>query len=103
MPYVWIDESVDTRLMNQYVKALQEMLTDPDGLQELGILQLCEELDRDASLYSAVWAHLDRWMRSRIKDIRSQFPAPAIVRPAAPVAMLEPQNESVITDDSIKF
>jgi hypothetical protein len=87
MPYVWIADSVDTRLMNQYVNALRSMLTDPDGPQELGILQLCQELDRDSDLYSAVWAHLDRWMRSRIKDIRDQFP--------------EPKN--VITDENIKF
>ncbi len=87
MPYVWVPDSVDTRLMNQYVNALRSMLTDPDGPQELGILQLCQELDRDTDLYSAVWAHLDRWMRSRIKDIRDRFPEP----------------KSVITDESIKF
>lgn len=87
MPYVWVSESVDTRLMNKYVNELRSMLTDPDGPQELGILQLCEELDRDADLYSAVWAHLDRWMRSRVKDILDRFPGP----------------KNPITDDSIQF
>lgn len=101
MPYVWIADDVDTKLMNQYAKALREMLTDPDGPHELGILQLCEELDRDANLYSAVWAHLDHWMRSRIKDFRQQHPE----RQSAPqlTVALEPQNENVITDDNIKF
>jgi hypothetical protein len=87
MPYIWVSESVDTKLMNKYVIELRSMLTHPDGPQELGILQLCEELDRDADLYSAVWAHLDRWMRSRIKDIRDRFPGP----------------KNPITDDSIQF
>lgn len=87
MPYVWISDGVDTRLMNQYVNALRSMLTNPDGPDELGILQLCEELNRDSELYSAVWAHLDHWMRSKIKDIRQLFP--------------EPKN--VITDESIQF
>lgn len=101
MPYVWIDDSVDTKLMNQYAKALREMLTDPDGPHELGILQLCEELDRDASLYSAVWAHLDRWMRSMIKDIRQRFSQHKST--ILPATVFEPQATNVITDDSIKF
>lgn len=87
MPYVWISDGVDTKLMNQYATALREMLTRPDGPDELGILQLCEELDRDTEMYSAVWAHLDHWMRSRVKDIRRLYP----------------KVQSVITDDSIKF
>lgn len=87
MPYVWVPDSVDTKVMNRYVVALREMLMHPDGPQELGILQLCEELDSDQELYSAVWAHLDRWMRSRIKDFRERYPKP----------------KSVITDDDIKF
>lgn len=103
MPYVWIADEVDTKLMNRYAIALREMLTDPDGPQELGILQLCEELDGDANLYSAVWAHLDHWMRSRIKDLRQQYPerGNACITPST--ATLEPQNTNVITDDSIKF
>lgn len=101
MPYVWIADDVDTRLMNKYAIALREMLTDPDGPHELGILQLCEELDSDANLYSAVWAHLDHWMRSRIKDLRQQFPKSASPTIAPPVSVSS--TTDVITDDSIKF
>lgn len=87
MPYVWIADGVDTRRLNQYVIALRELLLHPDGPQELGILQLIEELDSDQEMYSAVWAHLDHWMRSRIKDFRQLYP----------------KHQSVITDDRIKF
>lgn len=103
MPYVWIPDEVDTRLMNRYAHALRDMLTDPDGPQELGILQLCQELDRDANLYSAVWAHLDHWMQSRIKDIRGRFPEQGIVSPTPPAMKPDMPPTNVITDDSVKF
>lgn len=99
MPYVWIADGVDTRLMGKYVKTLRDMLTDPDGPHELGILQICQELDGDTELYSAVWAHLDHWMRNMIKDIRARLPEPTS---GYRVVVKLPQTD-VITDDNIKF
>ena len=103
MPYVWIPDGVDTRLMGKYVKALHEMLTDPDGPQELGILQICQELDSDTELYSAVWAHLDHWMRSMVKDIRARFLEPVNARPVRIELSNDLPQTNVITDDSIRF
>lgn len=82
MPWAWIPDTHDyvlipkawdqkkSRLMTQYIVGLVELLQLPDGPDELGILQICEELDADTEMFSAVWAHLYTWQRNRIRDIR---------------------------------
>ena len=82
MTWVWVPEHSDyvlipkawdhkkSRLMSQYIIGLVELLQLPDGPDELGIVQICEELDQDQEMYSAVWAHLYTWQRNRIRDIR---------------------------------
>jgi hypothetical protein len=80
--WVWVPEHSDyvlipkawdrnkSKLMSQYIIGLVELLQLPDGPDELGIVQICEELDQDQEMYSAVWAHLYTWQRNRIRDIR---------------------------------
>jgi hypothetical protein len=71
--YVLIPKAWDRKrvmLMNQYIIGLAELLQLPEGPDELGILQVCGELDQDQEMYSAVWAHLYTWQRNRIRDIR---------------------------------
>ena len=58
--------------MHRYVTALVELMQLPNGPDELGIRQLCEELDEDPDMYSAVWAHLYNWQRNMIRDIRAK-------------------------------
>lgn len=68
IPKAWDRKRV--MLMNQYIIGLAELLQLPEGPDELGILQICGELDADQEMYSAVWAHLYTWQRNRIRDIR---------------------------------
>jgi hypothetical protein len=73
--YVLIPRAWDknkTRLMTRYIIAIVELLQLPEGPAELGIVQLCEELDADMDMFSAVWAHLYSWQRNLIKDIRAE-------------------------------
>lgn len=74
--YVLIPKAWDRKrvmLMNQYVIGLAELLQLPEGPDELGLMQICEELDQDQEMYSAVWAHLYTWQRNRIRDIRDAY------------------------------
>jgi hypothetical protein len=57
--------------MHRYVTAIVELLQLPDGPDELGVRQLCDELDDDPDMYSAVWAHLYNWQRNMIRDLRA--------------------------------
>jgi hypothetical protein len=80
--WVWVPEDRDYVLipkawdrkrvmqMNQYITGLVELLQLPSGPDELGILEICEEIDEDPEMFSAVWAHLYTWQRNRIRDIR---------------------------------
>lgn len=70
MPYVWIADGVDTRRMNQYIHAIVDLLQRPDGPDRFGVIQLCEELDQDPEMFSAVWAHLYGWQRDMIRSFR---------------------------------
>jgi hypothetical protein len=55
--------------MNQYILALFELLALREGPDELGIRQIVGELNQDAEMYSAVWAHLHPWQRKMIDSI----------------------------------
>lgn len=70
MPWVFIADGVDTRRMNQYVTALVFSLQREPWPDDMAVRQLCEELDEDPDMYSAVWAHLQPWQRSIIRGIR---------------------------------
>lgn len=84
MTWVWVPEHSDyvlipkawdrkkSRLMTQYVIAIVELLQLEAGPDEYGILQLCQEMDADQEMFSAVWAHLYSWQRNLIKDIRAE-------------------------------
>lgn len=75
MPWVFIPDEWGpdkTRLMNQYIIGLAELLQLPEGPDEIGLLQIMEELNQDEQMYSAVWAHLYTWQRNRLLDIREQ-------------------------------
>lgn len=69
-----------TRLMNQYIHAIVELLmphdlTDlktPQEPDEVGLAQLLNELDADQEMFQAVWAHLYTWQRNLLIDIRAR-------------------------------
>lgn len=83
MPWVFIPDEWGpdrTRLMNQYVIALVELLqphdlTDlkaPQEPDEVGIAQLLDELNRDQEMFRAVWSHLYTWQRNLLWDIHDR-------------------------------
>ena len=73
MPWVFIPDEWGpdrTRLMNQYIIAIVELLTLHEGPDELGLRQLMDELNADQEMFQAVWAHLYTWQRNLLLDIR---------------------------------
>jgi hypothetical protein len=71
--YVLIPKAWDRKRvmqMNHYITGLIDLLQLTEGPDELGILEICEEIDEDPEMFSAVWAHLYTWQRNRIRDIR---------------------------------
>lgn len=74
MPWVFIPDEWgpdQTRLMNQYIIALTELLEWPER-DELALAQIMAELDGDQQMFQAVWAHLYTWQRNLLWDIRAR-------------------------------
>jgi hypothetical protein len=75
MPYVFIPDGWGpdrTKLMNQYIIALVELLTLYEGPDELGLVQIMDEMNADQGMFQAVWAHLYTWQRNLLIDIRAR-------------------------------
>ena len=70
IPDVWGPDR--TRLMNQYIIAIVELLTRFEGPDELGLTQMMDELNADQEMFQAVWAHLYTWQRNLLLDIREK-------------------------------
>jgi hypothetical protein len=58
--------------MNQYIIALVDLLTLYEGPDELGLVQIMDEMNADQGMFQAVWAHLYTWQRNLLIDIRAR-------------------------------
>lgn len=62
-----------TRRIGEYVQQFLSHLERPDGPDELGVIQLWEELRNQHEVYSGVWAYLQGWHRAMIKHIVDRY------------------------------
>jgi hypothetical protein len=76
MPWVFVPNEWGpdrTRLMNQYIDAIVQLLTIYEtGPDELGLTQIMDEMNTDQEMFQAVWAHLYTWQRNLLLDIRER-------------------------------